>query len=283
MLNTIKSFLYGSTYSATLDHLQRRESRRLRSISTVSRRILSRSLEALRDRRVHCFSELVGDRSVVKRSYADALLDIIDPNHTIKFVWSDWMSRRHRLYREHCLCIDENYLKDLNSLDRELVMLLIGAPHLKKKTVIIDNTPYAFGYQIDNGIPITSWFDDKEDTALKDLIPFLRDLVKVEDVRPVLRQKYKLKEKLDGFVYGWRVCYKQSSWSRLNHTWGFDLAGEDMLQYIFRKDLHDILSTPLEEKRAHRYLYDVDKILLRSERTDPLGIIGTATEDLTNT
>ena len=76
--------------------------------------------------------------------------------------------------------------------------------------MIIDNTPYAFGYQIDNGIPITSWFDDKTDTALKELIPFLQELVKAEDVRPVLRKKYKLKEKLDGFVYGWSVCYKQS-------------------------------------------------------------------------
>ena len=113
--------------------------------------------------------------------------------------------------------------------------------------MIIDNTPYAFGYQIDNGIPITSWFDDKTDTALKELIPFLQELVKVEDVRPVLRKKYKLKEKLDGFVIGWSVCYKQASWSTLNHTWESDLAGEGMLQYIFRKDLRGKQST------THRY------------------------------
>lgn len=111
--------------------------------------------------------------------------------------------------------------------------------------MIIDNTPYAFGYQIDNGIPITSWFDDKTDTALKELIPFLQELVKVEDVRPVLRKKYKLKEKLDGFVIGCGVCYKQASWSTLNHTWGSDLAGEGMLQYIFRKDLRGKPSTTL--------------------------------------
>lgn len=37
-----------------------------------------------------------------------------------------------------------------------------------------------------NAIPITSWFDDGNDTELYDLIPFLEDLKKVEDVTTVL-------------------------------------------------------------------------------------------------
>ena len=147
----------------------------------------------------------------MKPSYADALLDIIDPNHTIKFgIRLDWMIALD------IDCIDSTACASTKTISKTWTRSIARLYNRKldldsqEKTVIIDNTPYAFGYQIDNGIPITSWFDDKIDTALKELIPFLQELVKAEDVRPVLRKKYKLKEKLDGFVYGWSVCYKQA-------------------------------------------------------------------------
>jgi carboxy-terminal domain RNA polymerase II polypeptide A small phosphatase len=37
-----------------------------------------------------------------------------------------------------------------------------------------------------NAIPISSWFDDKNDTELLDLIPFLEDLKLVDNVISVL-------------------------------------------------------------------------------------------------
>jgi len=68
----------------------------------------------------------------------------------------------------------------LNVLDRDL-----------RKTVLVDNSPHAFGYQVDNGIPIESWFDDPADTELVKLEQFLRTLENADDVKPLVREQFK--------------------------------------------------------------------------------------------
>jgi CTD small phosphatase-like protein 2 len=87
---------------------------------------------------------------------------------------------QHRLFRESCLEVEGDFLKDLNILGRDL-----------SKTVMVDNSPHAFGYQLDNGIPIESWFDDPTDDELVKLGQFLRlQVLPAKDVREVVRKKY---------------------------------------------------------------------------------------------
>lgn len=106
--------------------------------------------------------------------YAKQLLDILDPD-------GKYISRR--AYRESCIFSDGSYTKDLTVLGVDLA-----------KIVIIDNSPQVFRLQVNNGIPIKSWFDDPSDSALISLLPFLETLADADDVRPIIAEKFGNKE-----------------------------------------------------------------------------------------
>lgn len=105
------------------------------------------------------------------KEYADIIIDHIDPDKKLI---------KKRYYRRDTITTKlENQIKDLTILKKDL-----------SKTLIIDNVPENFIKQKENGIFIKSWYDDKNDTCLLDLIPILKDLVvqNVDDVRIFLSQ-----------------------------------------------------------------------------------------------
>ncbi|KAJ6979392.1 hypothetical protein NC653_027520 [Populus alba x Populus x berolinensis] len=106
--------------------------------------------------------------------YAAQLLDMLDPDRKL-------ISRR--IYRESCIFSDGSYTKDLTVLGVDLA-----------KVAIIDNSPQVFRLQVNNGIPIKSWFSDSSDCALISLLPFLETLVDADDVRPIIAKRFGNKE-----------------------------------------------------------------------------------------
>lgn len=98
--------------------------------------------------------------------YADVVLDHLDPTGQLI---------HHRFYREHCIVTDGIYIKDLRILSNRNL----------KDMVIVDNAAYSFAYQLENGIPIISWYEDRYDRELANLIDYMKVLAAAPDVRVV--------------------------------------------------------------------------------------------------
>ena len=99
--------------------------------------------------------------------YADPLLDIIDKEKNCKF----------RLFREHCTTVNACYIKEIQKLGRDL-----------KDVVIVDNSPLSYALNPENGLPIITWFEDKEDRELYNISSILEFLSFVPDVRNYICQ-----------------------------------------------------------------------------------------------
>ena len=117
-----------------------------------------------------------------EQDYADAILDVLDTDK--------WINKR--LYRQHCICVDEKYyVKDLRIIeDRELCDM-----------VLVDNSIISMAFQIDNGIPVAPFYrTTKNDEELLFLHSYLDELYHVEDIRHQNTEKFKLKEIQDGTI-----------------------------------------------------------------------------------
>ena len=111
--------------------------------------------------------------------YASPLLDILDKGKNIK----------HRLYRDHCTFINGIYIKDLKKCNRSL-----------KDLIIVDNSPIAYTFDSDNGLPIKTWIEDPDDKELMKIVPILEFLSKTNDVRKFI----------DQFVYNNKILYEEA-------------------------------------------------------------------------
>lgn len=109
------------------------------------------------------------------KCYADKVLDLLDPTHELI---------HHRLYRENCVVANGVFIKDLRIITNRNL----------ESTVIVDNAAYCFAYQLENGIPIVSWYDDRDDSELVNLTHYLSTLANVPDVRVCNRQTFHLEQ-----------------------------------------------------------------------------------------
>lgn len=99
--------------------------------------------------------------------YAKTLVEIFDKNKVILNI----------LNRNYCRYMKGIYFKDLSIFKIDL-----------KDIIILDNNPDSYALNKYNGIPILSWFDDANDKELLKLLPLLKFLSKVKDVRPIIKK-----------------------------------------------------------------------------------------------
>ena len=114
---------------------------------------------------------VVGIFTASVKDYADAVIDYLDPNkNLIKF----------RLYRNNCINVnDKIFVKDLRIIKGIDI----------KDIILLDNSIYSFSAQINNGILVNSFFNDKNDIELYNVLGYLLNfLVKAEDIRVVNEQ-----------------------------------------------------------------------------------------------
>ena len=98
--------------------------------------------------------------------YADKVIDMLDTTRVVS----------GRLFRESCTYLSGSFIKDLSQLGRNL-----------RRVVILDvpstqNSPTSYLYHPSNALPISSWYGDKEDTALFEALEDLEVLAKEADL-----------------------------------------------------------------------------------------------------
>ena len=127
--------------------------------------------------------------------YADAILNHLDKDKKLI---------HHRLYRQNCIQYGDAgnvYIKDLRVLEkREL-----------KNVLIVDNAPYSFASQIENGYPIIPFYDNKADNELLVLLDYIKTLVVSDDVRSNNRAKFRLKEVTDTNICEYAQYYQHTN------------------------------------------------------------------------
>ncbi len=108
--------------------------------------------------------------------YADEVLNFLDPTGELI---------HYRLYRDSCFQTEDGvYIKDLRIIKNRSL----------KDMVIVDNAVYSFGFQLDNGIPIIPFYNNKDDEELLHLINYFNTLAFFNDMRDQNAKAFQLRE-----------------------------------------------------------------------------------------
>lgn len=107
--------------------------------------------------------------------YANAVCNLLDPNQELI---------HQRFYRDHCINMNEILVKDLR----------IFANRKVKNMVVVENSIHCMAYQLDNCIPIVSWFDNYQDNELEKIMNYVMTLKNLDDLRTENRKVFKLAE-----------------------------------------------------------------------------------------
>ena len=67
--------------------------------------------------------------------------------------------------------------------------------------ILVDNSVYSFGFQLQNGIPITPYYDDKNDNELMYLAQYVLSIEAEEDVREKNASTFQLEEFKAACIY----------------------------------------------------------------------------------
>ena len=119
----------------------------------------------------------VGIFTASVKEYADAVISFLDPeNKLIKF----------RLYRNNCINFNDSFtIKDLR-IFKNIDL---------SKIILIDNSMYSFAAQINNGILINSFFNDKNDSELNNALEYLINYIyPADDVRKVNEEFFNFRQ-----------------------------------------------------------------------------------------
>lgn len=108
------------------------------------------------------------------QSYADPIIEFLDPHNKYFNL---------RVYRESCLEYCKFFIKDLN------IFTTFGT----KDMILVDNCIFSFAKNLRNGILVTSFYDNKDDSELLDVMTYLEErLINVKDVREINENVYGL-------------------------------------------------------------------------------------------
>ncbi len=107
--------------------------------------------------------------TAARQDYADKILDKLDPRGTIF---------SGRMYRQNCTVVDGTHIKDFTVVKNRN----------KQDMMLVDNLIYSYAGDLERGIHISNFYDDKSDRELEYLAEVLEGMKPFMDVSEYLER-----------------------------------------------------------------------------------------------